>query len=535
MEIAAAESSPRANVQEDQQPLLSPKVPFPSLPVDELGDAVGPSGSSLVQTIFNTCNLILGVSLLSLPYAFSLSGWIFGGAMIVIFGLVAASSAKILAACQELYLKVTGIPLLTYGDIGESAFGPRGRWFIQLIFSCELFSASVALLILITESLKQVLPEGTLTNVELIMLIWSILTVSTWPKSLSVLSYTSMIGILCIINLVGVVLFDGLYKLEAPGSLWHPAETHLLPHKWNKLPLSFGIFFAGFAGHACFPGFYTAMKRPQKFKFAIDMAFTSACLVYLSIGAAGYLMFGQQVSSLIIENLKDGYPNLLYLITMILVIINPATKYPLTLYPLIADLELLVFGHKPVPRMSKADRRLTSIAVDGLPNSDNTASHSNTSFEGKDDDDDDDQKPLLADISSCEERNVVSFLKRATFRTFVSFAVLIMAILVPEFEKVIGILGCVFSITSSVLFPCMLYLAFFKSRPPACTRLPVDIRSSVSKWNEPNWLVESDLSDWEFVPQWKRTLAGVTFICFACISAVGAAWLLLPFSVLDQQ
>lgn len=63
-----------------------------------------------------------------------------------------------------------------------------------------------------------------------------------------------------IVLLLSVILFDGFYKQEAPGSLLHPAPTSLTPH-WPAVPLSFGVMLAGFAGHAIVPSLYRDMKR----------------------------------------------------------------------------------------------------------------------------------------------------------------------------------------------------------------------------------------------------------------------------------
>jgi hypothetical protein len=53
--------------------------------------------------------------------------------MVVMFGLIASKSARILADIQRQVLAAEGRALLTYGDIGEQVFGWRGvcvclRW-----------------------------------------------------------------------------------------------------------------------------------------------------------------------------------------------------------------------------------------------------------------------------------------------------------------------------------------------------------------------------------------------------------------------
>lgn len=62
---------------------------------------------------------------------------------------------------------------------------------------------------------------------------------------LSLLSYTSILGIISTILLVIVILIDGFSKKEAPGSFWDPAETSFAIASVEKLGAAFGLFMAG--------------------------------------------------------------------------------------------------------------------------------------------------------------------------------------------------------------------------------------------------------------------------------------------------
>ena len=194
-------------------------------------------------------NYSVKISLLALPSAFKAAGWILTTILLVLFGLAASSSAKMLIACQRMHLQRTGSALLTYGDIGEAAFGRRGRWFIQSVFFCELFCASVALFILAADSVYNLLPDDTtvpFNNIRLI--VWAVLTVTTWPRSLNLLSWGSLVGILCLLSMVAATIFDGVWNRQAPGSLWEPAPTYFLPKSWIQMPFAIGLCMAGYAG-----------------------------------------------------------------------------------------------------------------------------------------------------------------------------------------------------------------------------------------------------------------------------------------------
>ncbi|KAI3642115.1 hypothetical protein MP228_011670 [Amoeboaphelidium protococcarum] len=456
--------------------------------------------SSALQTVFNTANVILGVSLLCLPSAFSKCGWLCAILLLMLCGYVSAYCGKILGACQYKWLKMKWLggdyqsqiasdspvkqqqrrlssqleskesmlsmkkdALVTYGDIGEAAFGLKGRMFIQIMFICELFAGSVAMLLLASHSVVLTLD---LSQYELYvkLVAWSLMTVCTWPKSLSNLSYVSLLGIVCIINLTAVVLFDGFYKPDAIGSLRSVSNTYLLPEKWTSVPAAFGLFMAGFSAAPCFPGFYASMKQPQKFARSVNVAFGSAFVLYMIVGSCGYLMFGDRAQSVITENLRDpAYPRVIYFITMALVIINPFTKFPLLIFPIVLEIENFLFS-----KVNAGDDE--SILIP--PSVQNSKSHvvdTDPSQCDKDDDDDDDEQSQLLPKSQNDREgenmykgysSLWLYLRTTLVKTSICVLVLVVAIIFPHFDRVLALLGSLFCTINSILFPVLCWLVF---------------------------------------------------------------------------
>lgn len=51
---------------------------------------------------------------------------------------------------------------------------------------------------------------------------------------------------------------------------------------------------AGFAGHAVFPSIYRDMQEPKQYDRMVNITYGITTAVYLTMAAAGYLMFGSQ-------------------------------------------------------------------------------------------------------------------------------------------------------------------------------------------------------------------------------------------------
>jgi len=62
---------------------------------------------------------------------------------------------------------------------------------------------------------------------------------------LSLLSYTSILGILSTFLIILVVFIDGFSKRDGPGSLWSPADTSFGIDNATHLGIAFGLFMAG--------------------------------------------------------------------------------------------------------------------------------------------------------------------------------------------------------------------------------------------------------------------------------------------------
>eukprot|EP00959_Pyramimonas_sp_CCMP1952_P081419 1701041-Pyramimonas_sp.AAC.1 len=128
-------------------------------------------GATFNESLFNSVNILLGVGLLSVPFAIHEGGW---AALLVLALLGAATNftGKLIVRCQEkIYAGRTELctPMGTYEDIGQAAFGDWGRQFITLVLYTELIGTCGLFFILEGDHLAALLHIGPESKAALMM------------------------------------------------------------------------------------------------------------------------------------------------------------------------------------------------------------------------------------------------------------------------------------------------------------------------------------------------------------------------------
>ncbi|GMN41856.1 hypothetical protein TIFTF001_011065 [Ficus carica] len=353
-------------------------------------------GTTVLRTCFNGINALSGVGILSIPYALSQGGWL---------SLALLFSVAILCWYTGLLLKrcMDSNPLIkTYPDIGEAAFGRKGRTMISVFMYLELFLVAVEFLILEGDNLDKMFPN---TNFKIgglkvkgqrgfMLLTALVILPSTWLRSLGVLAYVSAGGVLASAVVVGCVLWAG--ALDGVG--FHQGDELL---KLGGLPTSISLFVFCYCGHAVFPTLCNSMKDRSQFSKVLVVCFITSTINYGSMAILGYLMFGDYLKSQVTLNLPIG--KISSKIAIYTTLINPLTKYAVIITPIATAIE----DTYPFRNAN----RLISILL----------------------------------------------------RTLIVFATVIVALLIPFFGYVMAFTGAFLGVSVSMLLPCLFYLKINKA------------------------------------------------------------------------
>ncbi|KAM0750788.1 hypothetical protein T439DRAFT_325846 [Meredithblackwellia eburnea MCA 4105] len=456
--------------------------------------------STFGQTLFNTVNVLIGVGLLAEPLAFADAGWFLGSIILTFCALVTNYTAKMLAKIMS-----QDPTLLNFSDVLIKAYGPKARPFIHLAFVCELTALSIALVVLFSDSMSTLIPRLSPTFFKFIA--FAIILPTTYLP-LRFLSITSLIGILSSFMLLFVLYFDGIWKRYPPGSLWVPMHTDFGP-RWGRLPLSFGLLMSGFAGHAVIPSLYRDMKEPKHFDRMINMAYFIAFGISMLMGAAGYAMFGNDVSDEVTRDLRrtHGYPAVLNQIAVWMIAINPVVKYALASLPLVATIEHLIGVRKDRITLEEEEARHSSSGI--LDGSAIASEEESSSYYAT---------PVPVEVDpeeSAHDTPVVRATSMFIIRPVVMGLVVLAAILIPNFGIVLSFLG-----SSSAFLVCAI--------GPIGAYLIIGQRKEPLKNNSGLHHTSDEPKAWEGLGPLERILCWVLLIISTLLAVIGTLWTCMP-------
>ncbi|KAM4094306.1 hypothetical protein ACB094_06G185700 [Castanea mollissima] len=310
------------SMRKDEKPLVTHELPLSSQ-------------CSFGQAVLNGINVLCGVGILSTSYAAKEGGWA-GLSILFIFAALSFYTGILLRYCLD-----SAPGLETYPDIGQAAFGNFGRVAISIILYVELYACCIEYIILESDNLSSLFPNAqiSLGGFELYShVLFALMTTlavlpTVWLRDLRVLSYISAGGVIASVLVVLCLFWVGLVD----GVGFHNKGTTL---NLGTLPVAVGLYGYCYSGHAVFPNIYTSMARPNQFPAVLLTCFGICTLLYAGVAVMGYKMFGESIKSQFTLNLPQDL--VATKIAVWTTVVNPFTKYALTMSPVAMCLEELI-------------------------------------------------------------------------------------------------------------------------------------------------------------------------------------------------
>ncbi|KAF6148281.1 hypothetical protein GIB67_012056 [Kingdonia uniflora] len=214
----------------------------------------------------------------------------------------------------------------TYPDIGEIAFGYKGRVVVSIFMYLELYLVAIQFLILEGDNLDRLFPSMDFEVVGL--------------------------------KIGGKQGFTLLYAFIILPTTWLRMDSVHFHERgrlidWSGMPTTISLFEFCYCGHAVFPTLCTSMKDKSQFPKVLLVCFVLCTINYGSMAVLGYLMYGEGLKSQVTLNIPLG--KLSSKVAIYTTLINPFTKYAIMITPIATAIEDLFLFHTTDPLASSLE------------------------------------------------------------------------------------------------------------------------------------------------------------------------------------
>ncbi|RXK37644.1 vacuolar amino acid transporter 5 [Tremella mesenterica] len=416
--------------------------------------------ATIISSISNLANTIIGAGALAFPSAFATMGIIPGVVSCAFCGITSFFGLYLLSRCATIVGRQPGHEMkkASFNEVAKIAFGKGWATRVfDLAIAIKCFGVSVSYLIICKTLLPQVfatlanifrhpLSDDSLLLQQDFWLVASMIVIAplSFLKTLDALRFTSQIALGTVVYLLIVVVSWYIFKGASPSR----GEVVLARFSSNTLA-SFPVqIFAYTCSQNLFP-IYNELKdkTQQRMNVVTGASIGLATAVYEALGVIGYLTFGSKVGSNIIAMYPPtSFPIALGRLGIVLLV---GLSYPLQCLPCRICVYQMTSGIiKPKPEPSY-----------DIPDSDedSEAEAEEDPLVPKDDEEEEDVEDL-AHGGAIEMRRW-KFIGITMGILSLGF---IIALLVDELEVVLGFVGSTGSTIISFILPGFFYFKLFR-------------------------------------------------------------------------
>ena len=350
---------------------------------------------------WNVSNLIQGTGILGIPFAVHQGGW---AAVFSIF-LVAALccyTGKLLIGSLYEESKKTGIKRrlrVNYPEVGEAVYNRFGFNLVAIVQVVEMFGGVTMYIVLLGTVLGELLQAKTgLGTYEWAAISCVVALPSLFIKRMSIISWLSLMAVFSLMSSIIVMIAFAITKHQS----WK--LSNIPEFDPTTFPIGFGIVVFSYCAHAVFPSIESSMKKPESFNMMMNWAFVFAAIVKALLGVFMVLAFGNDTKEVATVNLLE---NTGFSVTAnALVITNVMLAIPLAMF-------------------------VVSLSFDDA---------------------------FLAYFPHMNADSKYNWLWRLITRPLLLCAALFIAIIVPHFGLLMGLVGSFTGTCLCFIFPCLFHL-----------------------------------------------------------------------------
>jgi len=325
---------------------------------------------TVAQSVFAMTNTLMGIGILSLPYAIAGVGWIAGIILLLLFTFLSWYTCRILGKLQPQ----------TFSQLAKESFGLYGTTVLSIALYLELFISLSLFIITIGDHLYMLYPSISQSiHMTIITLFLIVVTAVLRPPRL--LSYMSAIGTFASIAIVLSVLIAAIIEgdlsdkqqqnilvVDDTTTIDTAIDTTTFHSLWipSGIPLCAGLIAFSYSGsHAIIPSFYNSMERPdENFNKVLNYSYGIVLVSYLIVAICGYYTFGDTVQDQITISLALSCSRIVQQGLTWILILTLFSKATFYVFPLsLAIEEVVVVAATHTPRSSSCSIKLLLLLL----------------------------------------------------------------------------------------------------------------------------------------------------------------------------
>ena len=291
---------------------------------------------------WNVTNLIQGTGILGVPYAVRMGGWAAVAANALV-AFLCCYTGKLLIECLYETSKRTGKKKrvrVNYPEVGEAVWPRWGNQIVSVVQFCEMFGGVVTYIVLLGTIFNDILHKFAPFDIYTWSAICACIALpGFFLRRVSVIAWISMISVFALMSSILTII---IYSITQYRDM---RIENVPPFDISKFPIGFGVIVFSYTAHAVFPGVEGSMMYPEQYPMMMNVAFLVAAIVKVAFGLLPVLRFGAGTQQAITVNLKTS--PVFYILANVLVATNVFTAFPIVSYIVLETFDLKVLPYFP--------------------------------------------------------------------------------------------------------------------------------------------------------------------------------------------
>lgn len=276
---------------------------------------------------WNVTNLIQGTGILGIPYAVKLGGWA-AVASILVCGFLCCYTGKLLIDCLYVESKSTGQRRkvrVNFPEIGEAVWPGWGDKIVSIVQVCEMSGIAVTYVILIASIFFDFLRHKTALDIyDWTVIVGCLVLPGVFITRVSLIAWFSMFSVFSLFSAILTIIICCITQYKEM-TIDNIPSFHL-----SSFLVGFGIIVFSFTAHAVFPGVEASMRKPKQYPAMLNVAFANSIITKIALGMLGVLRYGPELNQAVTINLKNSA--VFYILANAFVVANVVLAFPLVMF-----------------------------------------------------------------------------------------------------------------------------------------------------------------------------------------------------------